>query len=194
MAALLVFRTKLAKPGRSLNGVWRIPDSAPLSGGSPPAMRTQKQTAGAFAPIHTQLGRAVKKRIAAIIAAGAFAGLIGFGQGPAAMAACSGSDGSSNAEDDPTTPDVDEDGEGDDLATDPAGRGTKVYGTQDGDPATQTPPSGGYIGVTGPTGYIEFEGSDSPEFQVDGATADGKVDGRVTAGATPGVCVNGQGA
>ena len=119
----------------------------------------------------------MKKKLAAVVSAGALAGIIGFGQGSAAVA-CTGSDGETHTS-----------GETTQSATAPGRGPTTVYG--DFDEAAVA----GHLGVNGDIGYIELEGSQGTGLQVDGnGTAGGQtIDGRLTVSTSPGICVNGTG-
>lgn len=129
----------------------------------------------------------MKKKLSLMIAALAAFAAFAFPAAPA-MAACEGSNDDSRA----TEPVYDENGnqigerytEEDYLFTDPAGRGTIVYGD-----ASQSEMSG-YIGVTGPTGYIELSGDDGTGLQVDGSTDKDEVNGNVQVSSSPSICLN----
>ena len=129
----------------------------------------------------------MKKKLSLMIAALAAFAAFGFPTAPA-MAACEGSNDDSRE----TRPVYDENGNqigeeptGEDyLFTDPAGRGTIVYGDASQDERK------GYIGVTGPTGYIELSGDDDTGLQVDGSTDKDEVNGNVQVGSSPSICLN----
>ncbi len=75
---------------------------------------------------------------------------------------------------------------GADKQAGPAGpSGTTVYGKQTG--------TGGYLGVTGSTGWLKAEGGAPNGGTITGSGGGGAVQGRLVVGSQPHLCVNNQG-
>jgi hypothetical protein len=111
------------------------------------------------------------KRILAGAAAAGFAASL-FAAAPAS-AACSGAGAQ------PTWT------AGDKIAGPAGPSNTTVYGAQSG--------NGGYLGVTGSTGWLKAEGGAPGGGTIKGSGG-GVIDGKLTIGTSPHLCVNGQGA
>lgn len=141
----------------------------------------------------------MKKKFALLCTSVAVAGVVFAGTAqPTFAAACN--DGTSQARDytgspDPNSPDYNPNygqvTHEDDLGTTP--NGTLIYG--DGAEENLNP---GYLGATGSTGYIEISGNNdaNPNVQIDGASSNGAIDGRVgvdtgNTSAPADACING---
>jgi hypothetical protein len=64
--------------------------------------------------------------------------------------------------------------------------GGVVYGD-----ASQSPQYAGYIGISGPKGFLDVSGSQSSGITVQGSQPDSGVFGKATVGTSPSACVNG---